>query len=150
MSRLPSPRMFSFSATEGDAGLGECVEDGRDLTQRPAEPREFADDEAVTALQVARQLVEASALLGGLPGGGGLDELVDVDVVRSCVLEDGEALTANVLPRGRDPQVGDGLHGLSKPVHGKRHWLLYMTDAGYETRHVPCGLNCSARTDICS
>jgi len=24
---------------EGDAGLGECVEDGHDLTQRPAEPR---------------------------------------------------------------------------------------------------------------
>ena len=39
----------------------------------------FADDEAVTALQEARQLVEASALLGGLPGGGGLDELVDAD-----------------------------------------------------------------------
>ena len=84
-----------------------------DGPQRPAEPREFADDEAVTALQEARQLVEASALLGGLPGGGGLDELVDADVVRSCVLEDGEALAANVLLRGRDPQVGDGLHGLS-------------------------------------
>ena len=67
----------------------------------------------VTALQEARQLVEASALLGGLPGGGGLDELVDADVVRSCVLEDGEALVANILLRGRDPQVGDGLHGLS-------------------------------------
>ena len=50
---------------------------------RTPRPREFADDEAVTALQEARQLVEASALLGGLPGGGGLDELVDVDVVRS-------------------------------------------------------------------
>ena len=48
--------------------------------RRPRPSRErFADDEAVTALQEARQLVEASALLGGLPGGGGLDELVDAD-----------------------------------------------------------------------
>ena len=68
MSRLPSTRMFLLQRHEGDTGLGECVEDGHDLTQRPAEPREFADDEAVTALQDARQLVvEASALLGGLP-----------------------------------------------------------------------------------
>ena len=29
---------------EGDARLGEGVEDGDDLTQRPAEPGEFADD----------------------------------------------------------------------------------------------------------
>ena len=71
MSRLPSTRMFSFSATKATPALGECVEDGHDLTQRPAEPREFADDEAVTALQEARQLVEASALLAGLAGGGG-------------------------------------------------------------------------------
>ena len=33
-------------------------------------------DEAVTALQDARQLVETPALLGGLPGSGRLDELV--------------------------------------------------------------------------
>ena len=35
---------------------------------------------------------------------------------KSCwrgVLEDGEALAAHVLLRGRDPQVGDGSHGLS-------------------------------------
>ena len=36
---------------EGDAGPGEGVEDGHDLTQRPAEPREFADDQAVAALE---------------------------------------------------------------------------------------------------
>ena len=43
-----------------------------DLTQRPAEPRELADDQAVAALQDARQ-----------PGGGRLDEVVDAEVVRS-------------------------------------------------------------------
>ena len=46
-------------------------------------------------------------------GGGRLDEVVDAEVVRSRVLEDGEALAANVLLRGRNPQIGDGLHGLS-------------------------------------
>ena len=34
---------------EGDARLGEGVEDGDDLTQRPAEPGEFADDQTVAA-----------------------------------------------------------------------------------------------------
>ena len=91
---------------ERDAGLGERVEDGHDLTQRPAEPGEFADDQVVAGLQGARQLVQPAALLGGLPGSGRLDEIVDADVVRSRVLEDGEALAANVLLRGRDPQIG--------------------------------------------
>ena len=36
---------------EGDAGLGEGVEDGDDLTQRPTEPREFADDQAVASMK---------------------------------------------------------------------------------------------------
>ena len=44
MSRLPSTRMFSFRGHEGDARLGEGVEHGDDLTQRLAEPGEFADD----------------------------------------------------------------------------------------------------------
>ena len=47
MSRLPLTRMFSFSATKAMPALGEGVEDGDDLTQRPAEAREFADDQAV-------------------------------------------------------------------------------------------------------
>ena len=54
---------------EGDPGLGESVEDRHDLTQRPAEPRELADDQAVAAAEDARQLVEPPALLGRLPGG---------------------------------------------------------------------------------
>ena len=61
--------MFSFRATEGDARLGEGVEDGDDLPQRPAEPGEFADDQAVARLQGARQLVQPPALLGSLSGG---------------------------------------------------------------------------------
>ena len=97
---------------EGDAGLGERVEDGDDLTQRPAEPREFADDEAVAALEAVEQLVEPPSLLGSLPGGGRLDEVVDAEVVLARVLKDGEALAADVLLRGRDSQVGDGSHGL--------------------------------------
>ena len=98
---------------EGDPGLGDGVEDGHDLTQRPTEPGEFAHDQAVAALQDARQLVEPPAFLGRLSGGGRLDEVVDAEVVRSRVLEDGEALAANVLLRDRDAQIGDGLHGLS-------------------------------------
>ena len=38
--------------------------DADDLTQRPTEPREFADDQAVPALEDAHQLVESPALLG--------------------------------------------------------------------------------------
>ena len=36
---------------EGDAGLGEGVEDGDDLTQRPTEPGEFADDQTVASME---------------------------------------------------------------------------------------------------
>ena len=74
--------MFSLSATKATPSLGEGVEDGHDLTQRPAEPRELADDQAVAALQGIRQIVEPTALLGGLSGGGRFDEVVDADVVR--------------------------------------------------------------------
>ena len=107
------PSLFSFSATKATPAFGEGVEDGDDLTQRAAEPGEFADDQAVTALEAIQQLVEPASLLGSLPGGGRLDEVVDAEVVLARVLEDGEALAAHVLLRGRDPQVGDGSHGLS-------------------------------------
>ena len=77
---------------EGDAGLGERVEDGDDLTQRAAEPGEFADDQAVAALEAVQQLVEPASLLGSLAGGGRLDEVVDAEVVLARVLEDGTPL----------------------------------------------------------
>ena len=64
-------------------------------------------------MEAVQQLVEPASLLGSLPGGGRLDEVVDVDVVLLRVLQDGEALAAHVLLRGRDPQIGDGPHGLS-------------------------------------
>ena len=32
---------------------------------------------------------------------------------KSCVLEDGEALAAQVLLRGRGPQIGNSFHGLT-------------------------------------
>ena len=120
MSCLPSfDADVLLERHEGDAGLGEGVEDGDDLTRRPTEPREFADDQAVAALENAHQLVEPAALLGSLSGGGRLDEVVDAEVVLPRVLEDGEALAAHVLLRGRDPQIGDGFHGLSIPWVGK-------------------------------
>ena len=115
MSRVPSTRMCSVSATrkEGDVGRGEGVEDGDDLPQRPTEPGEFADDHPGAALEDVQQRVEPAALVGSLSRGGRLDERVDADVVVACVLEDGEALAAHVLLGGRDPQRGDGFHGLS-------------------------------------
>ena len=51
--------MFSFSATKATPAFGEGVEDGDDLPQRPAEPRELADDQVVAALEDVHQLVEA-------------------------------------------------------------------------------------------
>ena len=50
---------------------------------------EFADDQAVAALEDVHQLVEPAALLGSLSGGGRLDEVVDAEVVLARVLEDG-------------------------------------------------------------
>ena len=113
MSRLPSTRMFSFSATKEMPALASASRMATDLTQRAAEPGEFADDQAVAALEAVQQLVAPAAFLGSLPGGGRLDEVVDPEVVLAGVLEDGEALAAHVLLRGRDPQVGDGSHVLS-------------------------------------
>ena len=57
------------------------------------------------------------------------------EVVLARVLEDGEALAAHVLLRGRDPQVGDGSHGLST-----------------ERSVASCSmlLKCSVRTSLCS
>ena len=107
-----------------------------DLTQRPTEPGEFADDQAVAALEDAHQLVEPPALFGSLAGGGRLDEVVvDAEVVLPRVLEDGEALAAHVLLRGRDPQIR---RRSSRPVHGIRRRVLYRTDTEHGTRHVPC------------
>ena len=119
---------------KGDAGLGERVEDGDDLTQRAAEPGEFADDQAVAALEAVQQLVEPASLLGSLPGGGRLDEVADAEVVLARVLEDGEALAAHVLLRDRDPQVGDGSHGLST----ERSVGHCTGRLEYGTRRVPC------------
>ena len=84
---------------------------------------------------MARQLVEPPALLRGLSGGGRLDEVVDAEVVRTRVLEDGQALAAQVPLRRRNPQVGDGLH--SPCAHEMRIPALYLTDAAHGTRHVP-------------
>ena len=113
MSRLPSTRIFSFIATKATTCLGEGVEDGDDLTQRPTEPGEFADDQTVAALEDVHQFVEPAALFGSLSRGGRLDEIVDAEVVFACVLEDGEALAAHVLLCGRDPQIGNGFHSLT-------------------------------------
>ena len=65
-----------------------------------------------------------SELFGSLSGGGCLDELVDAEVVLARVLENGEALAAGVLLRGRDSQRGDGSHDLSIKT---RFRLLYLT-----------------------
>ena len=73
---------------EGDACLGEGVEDGDDLTQRATEPGEFADDQTVAALEDVHQLVETAALFRSLSGGGRLDEIVDAEVVFAGVLEE--------------------------------------------------------------
>ena len=67
----------------------------------------------VAALEDVHRLVKPAALFGSLSGGGRLDEIVDAEVVFTCVLEDGEALAAEVLLRGRDPQIGNCFHGLT-------------------------------------
>ena len=68
------------------------------------------------------QLVESEALFGSLSRGGRLDEIVDAEVVFVCLLEDGEALAAHVLLRGRDPQIGNGFHGLTMK-YGFRYFI---------------------------
>ena len=106
-----------------------------DLTQRPTEPGEFADDQTVATLENVHQLVESAALFGSLSRGGRLDEIVNAEVVFACVLEDGEALAANVLLRGRDPL---DRQQFSRPDHGIRFLVFYITDTEHVIRHVPC------------
>ena len=87
---------------------------GDDLTQRPTEPGEFADDQTVAALEDVSSARRARRrFFRSLSRGGRLDEIVDAEVVFAGVLEDGEALAAHVLLRGRDPQIGNGFHGLT-------------------------------------
>ena len=50
-----------------------------------------------------------------------LDEVVDGEILIPGVLENGEALAANVLLRSRDPEIGDGFHSLSR-----EYGLLYF------------------------
>ena len=57
--------------------------------------------------------VNLTVHFGSLSRGGRFDEIVDAEVVFACALEDGEALAAQVLLRGRDPQIGNGFHGLT-------------------------------------
>ena len=61
--------------------------------------------------------------------------IVDAEVVFACVLEDGEALAAQVLLRGRDPQIGNGF---SRSDHEIRLLVFYLTDTKHGMRHVPC------------
>ena len=86
--------------------------DGDDLTQRSAEPGQLGDDQLVARLQDGHQLIEPAAGFGGPSRGGRFDKVVDVEVVLAGVLENGETLAASVLLRGRDPEIGDGFHGL--------------------------------------
>ena len=136
MSPLPSMRMdVLLHRQEGDACLGQGVEDGDDLTQRATDPGEFADDQTVATLEDIHQFVEPAALFGSLSRGGHLNEIVDAEVVFACVLEDGEALAAHVLLRGRDPQIGNGFHGL---IMEYGFLVFYLTDMNHGMRHVPC------------
>ena len=58
--------------------------------------------------------VRSSALRPGSPSRGG--RLDESSMRKSCLralLEDGQALAAQVLLRGRGPQIGNGFHGLT-------------------------------------
>ena len=79
-----------------------------------SEPGEFSHDKAIAALQDAHQLVEPPAFFRGLTRSRRLDEVVDGETLIPGVLENGEALAANALLRGGDPEIGDGFHGLSR------------------------------------
>ena len=70
----------------------------------------------------------------GARRGGRLDEVVDPQALAARVLEDGEALTAGVLPGGGYAQVGDGFHGT---VDGIMFPDLNLTLWEHETRPVP-------------
>ena len=124
-----------YQRHEGDAGLGERVEEGDDLTQRAAEPGDFADDQAVAVLAAVQQLVEPASLLGSLPGGGRLDEVVDAEVVLARVLGGWRgAGCARPAARSRP----SGRRRFSRPVHGMQRRLLYRTVIDHGTRCVPC------------
>ena len=79
----------------------------------PIRPQFGRAPEGNAVLEDVHQLVEGGALFGSLSRGGRLDEIVDAEVVFAWVLVDGEALAAQVLLRGRDPQIGNVFHGLT-------------------------------------
>ena len=117
------------------------------LHQLPAEPGEFADDQTVAALEDVHQVVEAAALFGSLYRGGRLDDIVDAESAFACVLKDGEALTAHVLLRGRDPQIGNGFQGLAMgcvTVHATKLFgqneRLFLTEPCRQTRASVLGM----------
>ena len=82
-------------------GLGEGVEDGDDLPQRPTEPGEFADDQTAVALEDVHQLVEPAACVrnGVSPG------IVGANVLRlaGAVVP---LLTTASIPGGQGSSAG--------------------------------------------
>ena len=137
---------------EGDVGLGEGVEDGDDLPQRPTEPGEFADDHPVAALEEVQQLVEPAALVGSLSRGGRLDERVDADVVLACIVY-GQAREISRLAAAPDFPFDPDLLRHVSPIEWKNVILygaitidpakLTMRDPSRVFLHESCREPCS-------
>ena len=131
----PPPIRSSPALDEKDEAkarqMTETVMGNSGTPSRPAEPRKFGDDHPLGRAVGRPSARRAGGALGSPSGGNRLDEVVDAETVLARVLENGEALAAHVLLRGRDPQVADGSHGLSTR-RGVRYF--YLKNAEYAIR----------------
>ena len=90
--------------------LHQLIDDPDHLPKAPAQPGQFADDQAIPSCQCAKQVVDAP--LGGVLSRGDLrlNEAVDGESLLSRVIEDGHLLVRQILGTRRNAQVGDRFH----------------------------------------
>ena len=98
---------------DGHRGFGDRIEEGDDLAERAP---------------------EAPVLGMGARRGGRLHEVVNPEALAARVLEDGEALAADVLPGGGYARAGDGFHAT---IDGTVFPAFNLTLGAQENRSVP-------------
>ena len=116
------------------AGIDEAANIYHDSASGVRDDRlgEFADDQPVAALEDVHQLIESAALFGSLSRGGCLDEVVDAEVVRTRGWRSAGCAGPAARSRRSNRQQ------FSRPDHGIRLLVFYMTDTEHGMRQVPC------------
>src|SRR5512135_3522161 len=118
---LPLEADVLLDGHEADLPLHQLVDELDDLAQAAAQAGQLADDQEVTGLQRAQQLLDAPPIRPLPRGDLDLDEAVDGEALLPGVVQYGELLVGQVLGTGGDPQVGDCFHAPATK-RGKTHF----------------------------